>query len=388
MADTPTDTASAASAGPTISLGKASLHIGLSLVVLAVIGYFTFDAQAFGQMVQSINPWWLVAIAGSLVVRIGFGAWRLSYVSHGRLTFMAALRGQLAWDLFSNITPSAVGGGPLATLYVAHDQKMSFGQSSGLFLFSSLLDQLFLALTIPITLLAAAHFEVFPDTLGPIGTGAFIGYFLLMLGWVLVFGYTTMVRPDHMQHIADRLFRLRFLRRFRTRVAHEVSQMAVYARMLRTQPISFFINGFLMTTVSWLARYALIVFIVWSVYPEVDSALLFLRSMAMMLGTLLLPTPGGSGGIEGLYLLFLGPLMPDPLVAPTLLSWRVLGYYIFIAFGVFLPGRLFTQPLSLPTAEATEPATLPSNGSGDGVPPHPPAEDTPLPHVEPADPGS
>jgi uncharacterized membrane protein YbhN (UPF0104 family) len=49
-----------------------------------------------------------------------------------------------------------------------------------------------------------------------------------------------------------------------------------------------------------------------------------------------MPTPGGSGGIEGLYALFVGPLIPASLVAPTLLTWRLLGYYLFIAFGAYL----------------------------------------------------
>ena len=30
------------------------------------------------------------------------------------------------------------------------------------------------------------------------------------------------------------------------------------------------------------------------------------------------------------------PLIPDALVAPTLLTWRLMGYYIFIALGAYL----------------------------------------------------
>ena len=55
-----------------------------------------------------------------------------------------------------------------------------------------------------------------------------------------------------------------------------------------------------------------------------------------MLGAVVLPTPGGAGGIEGLYALMLGPLFPEALLAPTLLTWRLMGYYIFIALGVYL----------------------------------------------------
>ena len=70
---------------------------------------------------------------------------------------------------------------------------------------------------------------------------------------------------------------------------------------------------------------------------DLDVLLTLARTAAMTLGSLVIPTPGGSGGVEGLYALFLGPpIMPKFLVAPTLLVWRLLGYYIFIALGGYL----------------------------------------------------
>lgn len=366
------------------SLGRASLHILLSIAVFVLIGYFTFDADSFRQMLSSLSWGWLGLALLTLVIRVWTGAWRLSYVSHGRLNLWHGLRGQIAWDFFSNITPSAVGGGPVATLFVARDQKMPLGQATSIILFSSLLDQIWLALTIPLTLFAAVYIDVFPSSLGRIGTGAFIAYFLAMLAWVMVFGYATMIRPDRLQRWTLRLFSIRFLRRFRSRVARELSQMSTYAQLLREQPPSFFVNGFLLTAVGWLARYALIVCIVWSVYAEFDKLLLFVRSMAMMLGTLVLPTPGGSGGIEGLYVLFLAPLMPATLVAPTLLTWRVLGYYIFIALGLLLSMHGLKPTLDgFGTRAQDEPAAL-RNGAplGDGAPAEPALND--LPNPDPA----
>jgi uncharacterized protein (TIRG00374 family) len=107
------------------------------------------------------------------------------------------------------------------------------------------------------------------------------------------------------------------------------------AKRLGTQSVAFYSRAFLLTALMWLARYALVFFLVRSFYA-VDSLLLFLRSAALLLVGLVMPTPGGSGGIEGLYALFLGPLMPSPLMAPTLLLWRVLDFYLFIALGAYL----------------------------------------------------
>lgn len=310
--------------------------LGLSLAVLGGIGYYTFDLAAFRHMLGAFNPLLLGAALGTLVLRVFFGAWRLQYVSGGRLSLMHGLRGQLAWDFFSNITPSAVGGGPFATVYIARDRGIAVGEASAVMLFTMLLDQLWMALTVPLLLGAALWLDVFPASIGRIGTGAFVAYFVGLLAWVVGFGYLVLFRPDLIQRLVDGLFRLRPLRRFRGRVVRELQQLRLQAQLLRGQPLRFHLAGFALTMGTWLSRYLLVVFVVWGVYPELDKTLALLRGVALTLGSLLLPTPGGSGGLEGLYALFIGPLMPATLMAPTLFLWRFLGYYLFIALGVAL----------------------------------------------------
>jgi uncharacterized membrane protein YbhN (UPF0104 family) len=86
--------------------------------------------------------------------------------------------------------------------------------------------------------------------------------------------------------------------------------------------------------------------------------LVVLRTMALTLGSVVLPTPGGAGGLEGLYALFFGPpLIPQALVAPTLLMWRLLGYYIFIALGAFLSMHHVQQTFRRKKKERLPPST-------------------------------
>lgn len=308
----------------------------LSLVVLLLIGYFTFDAQSFRQTISSLNGWIMLAAIGTVVLRVVFGAWRFSYISRGQLSFSKGLRGQLAWDFFSNVTPAALGGGPFAAIYVAKDSKMQIGETTALVLFTILLDQLWSALMIPFILISAVYIAVIPPEIGMIGTWAVIGYFLLMLSWVGIFGYATLFRPELIERVSDRIFRIGLLKRFRQRVATEMHKMSECARLLRAQPPSFFRNAFLLTAATWIPRYLLPVFIVMSVFQDLESFLFFMRGITMTVSSFIVPTPGGAGGIEGLYVLFLGPLMPSALVAPTLFIWRFLGYYVFVALGAFL----------------------------------------------------
>lgn len=327
-----------------LSLSTLAWPLLLSLGVLALIGYFTFDPAAFRQTVERVNPWLLAAAVATVVLRVGFGGWRLIHFSGGRLDLPGAVRSQVAWDFFAYVTPSTIGGGPLAAVYISRTRGLPLGEATSIILFAILMDQICFALTIPALLICAAYVDVFPASLGTVGSGAMMLFFGGFMGWVLVFGYSTLFRPRLLARLVGRLFSLRWLRRFRKRALGVVGDLEKRARVLRSQPPSFYVRGFCITLVPWIARYLLAVFVIWSVYPEVDKWLVFLRSAALNLGSLALPTPGGAGGVEGLYALFLGtPLIPKALVAPTLLVWRLLSYYLFIAAGIFTALRHVQQ---------------------------------------------
>ncbi len=324
------------STGSSVSLWKIVGSLVLSLSVLLGIGYFTFDVGAFWRMIREMQPWPFAAALLVTLARVGFGGWRLQFISRGRLSLMEGTRGQLAWDFFSNVTPSAIGGGPVATLYVAKDRGMPVGEAMAIMMFSILMDQLWFALSIPVVLAASFALEVIPASIGSVGLWTFVVVFVGMLGWAALFAYATLFRPSLMERLANRIFDFKYLSSFHDRVMDEMHMFTRRARALRAESLGFYLRGFLLTIGVWMGRYLLIVFIIWSVVPSFDKLLVFLRTIAMTLSSLVLPTPGGSGGLEGLYALFIGPLIPEALVAPTLFAWRFLGYYIFIALGAYL----------------------------------------------------
>ena len=323
-------------ASSVVSVRNVLLSVGLSLLVLAGIGYATFDPQAFRQMLQHTNPWFLGGALAITFARVGLGGWRLQFVSQGRLSLASGIRGQLAWEFFSSVTPSAIGGGPVTAFYIARERGITVGEATAFMLFSMLLDQLWFIVAIPLILVASAYLEVIPASVGSVGLWLSVAYFAVMLAWASLFAYATLFRPRLLEKLADWLTSWPLLERFRTRVMREMRTFARRARRLRSQPPSFYLKGFLLTAGAWIGRYLLVLFIVRSVYGGADALLVLLRTVAMTMVGLAMPTPGGSGGLEGLYALFLGPLMPEALVAPTLLTWRLLGYYLFIALGAYL----------------------------------------------------
>jgi len=334
----PPDDPPPATSPPSRSSGSARnivLSLLLSAVVLGGVAYVTFDAAAFRRLIQHLRPGLLLAAGVTAFARIGFGGWRLSQVSEGRLSIWSGTRGQLAWDFFSSVTPSVVGGGPVAAFYVARDEDIAVGESAALMFFCVLLDQLWFLVAIPLLVLSTLFIDLLPEAAGAVGLWSLLAYFGGLLVWSALYAYATLVRPRLLVEVTDWCFQWRYLQRFRDTVMQEMRSYFRRARHLGRRPAHFYAYGFALTALAWIARYALVVLVVRSVHAA-DTLLLFARSAAMMLVGLIMPTPGGSGGLEGLYALFIGPLMPEALVAPTLLTWRLLGYYLFIALGAYL----------------------------------------------------
>jgi len=349
-AATPTD---AGLGAPTISLRGLILPLALGLGVLGIIAWYTWDEGAFSQFANAVNPWVMLAAAGMTVARVIFGGWRISFVSRHSLGFKAGVRCQLMWDFASNISPSVVGGAPLTAYYISRESRVTsmetkasrkgpiaIGDASAVMTYVMLLDQVWFALSVPVILVASFYMDVIPVAAGRVGLWTAMIYFVGLMAYAGIFAYATLFRPELLSRLASGLFSLPFLRRFRSGVLGEMEQFIARAGVLRKQKSDFFLRGFLLTSGTWLARYFLAVLVILSFVPDVDTVLLIMRSIAQTISSLVMPTPGGAGGIEGLYALFFGDLLPSAaLIVPSLIIWRILGYYVFLVVGVTISTR-------------------------------------------------
>ena len=327
-----------------VSRGPAVASVLLGVVVMAGIAVWTYDPGAWAAFATSVQPGWIVAALATVVGRVVFGAWRLRHLSGGQIGWRAGVKDQVVWDFFAYVTPSTVGGGPILPAFIARDRQLPLGEATSVVLFAMLIDQLWFAVTVPVLWVSAHWLDVFPASLGAVGAGALAAFLGGYLVWVALLAYGTLVRPDRLAAAVGWAFRLPGLRRFRDRAVQTMADMEGRAGVLRSQTAGFYARGAAISLVPWLCRYALAVCVLQSVVPDVDAVLVFARSAAMQLGALAVPTPGGAGGVEALYALFLGPpVQPEPLVAPTLLVWRLLSFYLFIAVGAGLVARHLRQ---------------------------------------------
>ena len=309
---------------------------------MGVVAYFTVEPTTFDDLRSA--RWSVLALAPvALILRVVLGAWRLLYFSRGQLRFPGAVRAQLAWDFFSNITPSTVGGGPIAPAYIARDNRIPLGDATALMLFAILMDQVWFSCSIVVVAIFSVYVNLVPDSLGTVGTVSFVVYGGGYMVWTALFAYTTFFKPQLLTAVVAKVFSIPGLRKLKNKALRVMVGLQERARLLRQQRPLFYVRGLLLTMASWLSRYGLIVIILASMNANLDYVLATLRSIAMLLGALVIPTPGGAGGVEGLFALMLGPSISQTLVAPALLIWRILGYYVFLAAGAYLTAHQFLK---------------------------------------------
>lgn len=345
--------------------------IALGLVVTAVVSFATdFEPADMHAFVERLHPGWFALALATLALRVVFGGMRLAAVSSGRLTLAHGIRGQLAWDFFSNVTPSAIGGGPFVAAYVARDRGIPLGEGAAILLFAMLVEQFWTFLsTLFVLAMLLLGLPVMPESVGPWGKIALGGYAAVMAVWTVVMTTALLYRPTWIGRGVAWAAQAPLLRRRRARILTEGRHLEERAAVLRGHGLAFYLRGFVYASLAWITRYAMLVFLVWSVDPTADGPLVFLRYMALTLGTMILPTPGGAGGAEGFFALFIGPLVtPAALVTPLLIVWRLLGYYLFLVLGLPLALRRGDAPVP-PSGDAATPSVsgdeaFPASASG------------------------
>lgn len=318
----------------------------LSLGSLIAVAYYSYEPGILDKLQAKRFLGIGIALIVS-VLRVLFFAWKLRVLSDNQLTWPASIRASLTWDFASFVTPSTIGGGPVAA-YAMSREGVSLGKSTAILLYGLLLDQLWFAMAIPMMLVAGIFYEVIPSEAGTIGKASLIGVYATLMIYAGILAYAVLVNPHFLKKVVSALFKLPVLKRFGPKIESEMENLENYAQELRGRKFSFIFKAFLISTGAWLCRIGLVSIVVLSFMPA-DVMLTLWRSLAMNVAFLVLPTPGGSGGVEGLFLVFQGPIFHEMgrayFIGLALFLWRFIGYFLSFGLGVFAMSAYLKKPL-------------------------------------------
>ncbi|MGB0346643.1 MAG: lysylphosphatidylglycerol synthase transmembrane domain-containing protein [Balneolaceae bacterium] len=315
-----------------ISVKYVVISIGLSVLTMAGVIWYTYTPGILDHLAWKRMPGLVIALVVSFL-RVWATAAKFRVLSEGTVSWLGAFRITLSWDFTSAVTPSTIGGAPMAT-YAMTKEGLKLGEATAIILYSVLLDQIWFALAIPILLISGIFYAVVPPEAGLVGDVSMIILYMTLLSYAGLLAYGVLVNPAAIKKVVKIIFKLPFLNRYEEKISSEAENLESYAHQLRKKPFSFLLKAFSCSTLSWLCRVALPTIVILSLLPA-PEILSVLRSLAMNLTFLVVPTPGGSGGVEGLFVLFQAPLISrESFIGLALFLWRIISYYITIGIGM------------------------------------------------------
>lgn len=323
---------------------------------LGVTGYYMWkeisggDLEGF-QWSASIVKYILLAILLVFIRDLAY-IYRLRHLAANDISWRASFQVIMLWEFASAVSPGIVGGSAPA-LFLVWKEGISMGRTTAIVMVTSLLDEMYYILLVPLVLVITGIPAVFPDINFMSGTRAayfFFGagyLFIIVLALIILFGI--FVNPVMTRNILIRIFSIPFLKRWRDGAARTGDEIIISSQVMRKKPWSYWIKAFGATLVTWTARFLLVNVLVMAIAPVSNHVVLLGRQLVMWVILLISPTPGSSGAAEILFSNFLGSFISGYFSPGGLaVIWRLLSFYIYLVAGaIVLPvwlRRVYLKP--------------------------------------------
>ena len=289
---------------PNVSWGKDIDIKRWKAVVPAVLGLgviFYFYGEdikdvGLGDVVYSSRAALALASAvGLLAIRDLAYMVRVKMLSLGQFSWRSSLNVILLWEFASAITPSVIGGSPIA-IYLMRREGMTLGRSVATVLATSLMDEFFYVLAVPLLLFI-------------IGMDAFI--------------------PGDLSSSAEAGLRIMFYAGYGIHCAITVFIMFVL----------FIAPNATRLVVLRVFRWPGLNAVLYIFFESVQNVEVFARQLSLWIAMLVSPTPGASGIAEFSLPVFMQGVAV--VGGAAVLIWRMLTYFIYLIIGsLLLPGWL------------------------------------------------
>lgn len=285
----------------------------------------------------------LCALLANGIRDLGYMA-RLRILSSGSLNWKQCFEVTMLWEFANAAAPAVVGGTSIA-VYVMSREGIGLGRSAALALATVMLDELFFLVLAPLVFFGAGMDRLFPAQLDeamwglPMQALFWIGYTFIAVMKLGIF-YSVFFRPRAIKLLLVNLFRHKWVRRFRPRIAEAGDDLISASAELKDKPASFWLKAIGATWCSWGARFLVLNFIAAAFFHVSDHLLMYARQLVLWIVLLISPTPGASGAAEFAFTGFMRDLLPvGAMLVIVAILWRLLTYYIYLFAGAVVMPR-------------------------------------------------
>lgn len=289
--------------------------------------------------------WIFVAILSMFVRDLSY-MYRIRVLTDNELSWRKSFDVIMLWEFASAVSPSAVGGSAVA-VFIVNREGISAGRSAAIVLITSLLDELFFIVMVPLVFLSIGIDNLFPDfknvgleNLATTGINLFFTSYFLILLYSVIISWAIFVKPRGFKWLLIKICSLPLLRKWRFNAAEIGNDILLASENMKGKSFAFWLKASAATFFSWTGRYWVTNFIIMAFFPVNDHLLIYARQLIMWVIMLISPTPGGSGVAEFAFSGFIGEFIKTAgLIGSIALVWRLISYYPYLFIGAIILPR-------------------------------------------------
>lgn len=306
---------------------------------LSISGYLigqSFDTSVFATLsLSSSTILWVFVALLCVVVRDVLNMIRIRHLTGNRFGYRKAFQVVMLWEFGTSVMPAFIGGSAIGFV-VVHKEGIPFGKSTAIVMLTSLLDELYFVILVPIVYLYMRSADTFQAALGSLPFSQewlfWAGYFFIV--FLLMFIATAIfILPLRFKGLLMWLFRLPVLRHWNQKAEKTGNDLMQASHELRGKSFLFWLKAVLLTFGAWTIRFFIINALILAFMPAPDHMELYCRQMIMWVVMLVSPTPGASGVAEWMFADYLGIFIVAGMAPILALMWRLLTYYWYVVMG-------------------------------------------------------
>ncbi|MBS1213196.1 MAG: uncharacterized protein H6R26_1813, partial [Proteobacteria bacterium] len=265
--------------------------------------------EVLSSMHWTVETFLWLSLGGLMMVVREFGYMlQLRILTDRRLSWGSCFEVILLWNFFAAVSPSMVGGAPVA-VFMLCKEGLSLGRSTAIIFTTVFLDQVFfIAIPFMVSVVIPqrdifAPLEWIPsDLLGTSVYAAFWSAWGSIAAYVAFLIGALFVAPSWINWWLTRLFTWSPMHRWRARGLHMANELLVASRDLRDRSTGWWFKVWAATSVAWIGRY-LVLNCVLAGFSEpplgvFDHILAAGRQAVLWIVMVVSPTPGSAGVAE------------------------------------------------------------------------------------------
>lgn len=309
-----------------------------SAIILIVLIFFTNSLDELTMMFKNARLYWLAVAFGCMVMYWVFDVMILHVITRGLLEkqpLKDTIRVTMIGQFFNSITPLSGAGQPVQA-YVMVKDGIKPGHAASIIIIKTLLHQLIIVMysLVTFTLKGSQFAARIPQfyylyILGLALNSAFLLFYVLFI-------YKKEVAGKVLSVVFRLLGKLKFIKRtdsLQEKVEKELMSFSEGAGILKNNA-SIIIRLVIFQIVQFTFYFSIPYFIHLAVESNAVRPWDMIAAQSMItLISLLVPSPGATGGVEGLSYLFYGMFFTQSFIIPVILIYRILTYYASVIIG-------------------------------------------------------